>query len=120
MSDLFGSGFDRFWAAWPIHPRKGAKLACKKKWAATYCETQADQICKHVEWLKTTEQWRKSNGAFIPAPLTYINQQRWVGAEIPEMRRELTMAEQYQQRVAGAVAMPGHIADRLAQIRRGQ
>ena len=120
MSDLFSSGFDRFWSAWPIHPRKGAKLACKKKWASTYCETQADQIIKHVEWMKTTDQWRKDNGAFIPAPLVYLNQQRWDGAEIPQQRQELTMAEQYRQRVAGVVPMPEHIADRLAQIRRGQ
>jgi hypothetical protein len=82
---MFDSGFDKFWAAWPANPRKGEKSACKTKWEKTYCETQADQIVKHVTWMKTTEQWLKANGAFIPAPLVYLNQQRWDGSEVPEM-----------------------------------
>ena len=78
-------GFDNFWAAWPRSTRKGAKAACLAKWKKGYYETCADQIIKHVEWMKTTDDWRKQNGAFIPAPLVYLNQQRWDGAEIPEM-----------------------------------
>ena len=35
--------------------------------------------------MKTTDQWKKNDGAFIPAPLVYINQMRWDGAEVPEM-----------------------------------
>jgi hypothetical protein len=35
--------------------------------------------------MKTTDQWKKGDGAFIPAPLVYINQMRWDGAEVPEM-----------------------------------
>ena len=116
---MFESGFDRFWAAWPKHPRKGAKAACLAKWAKTYCETQADQIIKHVEWLKTTEQWKKDGGAYIPAPLVYLNQQRWDGAEIPEEKKPVTMADQYRERVASAVPMPEHIRQKLEQLRRG-
>jgi hypothetical protein len=69
--------------------------------------------------MKTTDQWRKDNGAFIPAPLVYLNQQRWDGAEIPEPPKKVTMAEQYRERMAGATTMPDHIRERLAQIRRG-
>jgi len=78
-------GFDKFWAAWPRSTRKGAKASCLAKWKKGYYETCADQIIKHVEWMKTTDDWRKQNGAFIPAPLVYLNQQRWDGAEVPEM-----------------------------------
>jgi hypothetical protein len=116
---MFESGFDRFWAAWPKSFRKGGKAACLAKWKKTYCETCADQIVKHVEWMKTTDQWRKDNGAFIPAPLVYLNQQRWDGAEIPEIKKPLTMEQEYQQRIANTVPMPDHIRERLAQIRRG-
>jgi hypothetical protein len=116
---MFESGFERFWAAWPKSPRKGAKAACLAKWKKHYYETCADQILKHVEWMKTTDQWRKDNGAFVPAPLVYLNQQRWDGAEIPEIKKPVTMAEQYQERIAGTVAMPDHIRERLAQLRRG-
>jgi hypothetical protein len=35
--------------------------------------------------MQTTDQWKKANGDFIPAPLVYINQMRWDGAEVPEM-----------------------------------
>jgi len=78
-------GFDNFWAAWPKSTRKGAKAACLKVWIKNYNETQTDQIIKHVEWMKTTDDWRKNQGAFIPAPLVYLNQQRWDGAEVPEV-----------------------------------
>ena len=85
MEQLIETGFDKFWAAWPKNPRKGAKSECKKKWDKFLCEHSLDQIIKHVEWMKTTEQWLKANGAFIPAPLVYLNQQRWDGAEVPEL-----------------------------------
>lgn len=82
--ELFESGFDRFWSAWPKHPRKGAKSKCQQVWNKSYCETCTDQILKHIAWMLTTDQWRKDGGAFIPAPLVYLNQQRWDGADIPE------------------------------------
>ena len=69
--------------------------------------------------MKTTDQWLTSNGAFIPAPLVYLNQQRWDGAEIPEPKKPASIAEQYQERVRGAVPMPDHIRERLVQLRRG-
>ena len=117
---MFDSGFDRFWKAWPASPRKGGKAACLAKWAKTYCETQADQIIKHVEWMKTTEQWKKDNGAFIPAPLVYLNQQRWDGAEIPEIKKPVLMGQQYAETMKGTVPMPDHIKERLQALRRGQ
>ena len=122
MPELFESGFDKFWNAWPKSPRKGAKAECKKKWVKLYCETCADQIVKHVEWMKTTDQWRQSNGAFIPAPLVYLNQQRWDGAEIPEIAPKdeidpaLRKIEEDRKR---AVSMPSDIREKLAQLRRG-
>jgi hypothetical protein len=92
---MFETGFDRFWAAWPKNPRKGAKQECSKKWKKYYCETHVDQILKHVEWMKTTDQWRKDNGAFIPAPLVYLNGQRWDGAEIPEVTSTVHVRDPY-------------------------
>ena len=77
--------FEDFWKAWPKSVRKGGKSTCKAKWDKLKLDLQADQIIKHVAWMKTTDAWTKSDGAFIPAPLVYINQQRWDGAEVPEM-----------------------------------
>jgi hypothetical protein len=119
---MFDSGFDKFWAAWPANPRKGAKSACKTKWEKTYCETQADQIVKHVTWMKTTEQWLKANGAFIPAPLVYLNQQRWDGAEVPEMASKTEVDPaliKIEKDRAKAVAMPEDVRRKLAELRKG-
>ena len=84
----FAPNFEAFWSAWPKnggrYSRKGGKAACLAVWNKRYHFTQADTIIKHVEWLKTTEAWLKDQGAYIPAPLVYLNQQRWDGAEIPD------------------------------------
>ena len=77
--------FEEFWNAWPKSTRKGGKAQCKQKWDKLKLDLQADQIIKHVTWMQTTDQWKKANGDFIPAPLVYINQMRWDGAEVPEM-----------------------------------
>jgi len=88
----FAPDFERFWNAWPKnggrYSRKGGKAACLAIWNKRYHFTQADQIIKHVEWLKTTADWLKDQGAYIPAPLVYLNQQRWDGADIPESPKE--------------------------------
>lgn len=121
MPELFETGFERFWKAWPASTRKGAKSECKKKWEKHYCETQTNQIIKHIEWLKTTEQWLKGNGAFIPAPLVYLNQQRWDGAEVPEMKPKPTIDPALAKIEADrkrAAPMPDHIRAKLAELRR--
>jgi hypothetical protein len=121
MPELFESGFERFWKAWPASTRKGAKSECKKKWEKHYCETQTDQIIKHIEWLKTTEQWLKGNGAFIPAPLVYLNQQRWDGAEVPEIKPKPTIdpaLAKIESDRKKASPMPEHIRAKLAELRR--
>lgn len=118
---MFDSGFDRFWEAWPKNPRKGAKAECKKKWDKLKCELSVDTIIKHIEWLKTTDQWKKQDGAFIPAPLVYLNQQRWDGAEIPEIKpptaKDDTLIKLEESR-RSAVPMPDHVRQQLAQLRK--
>lgn len=110
------SGFDRFWSAWPKSVRKGAKSACKAKWDKHYLETCADQIIKHVECMKTTDQWRTQNGAFIPAPLVYLNQQRWDGAEIPDLETGPDpVLEKIKEDKQKAAPMPAAVR---AQLRR--
>lgn len=115
-------GFEQFWKAWPKHPRKASKSLCLAKWKKTYCESCADQIIKHVEWLKTTDQWRKDNGAFIPAPLVYLNQQRWDGAEIPEVRTGKSEAKdpalvKIEQDEKLARPMPESVRERLRHLK---
>ena len=127
MDDLFGmpqmpkitdQGFEEFWEAYPRCDRKGEKAACKKKWAENYYFYQVNIILKHLDWMKTTPQWLRDNGAYIPAPKVYLNQQRWDGAEIPEAKPErdpvLVKLEEDRKK---ASPMPEHIRERLAQLR---
>lgn len=112
--------FEDFWKAYPSTPRKGGKAKCKQVWDKSYCDTQAEQILKHINWLKTTEQWLKLNGAFIPAPLVYLNQQRWDGAEVPEIKRTETALEAIEKSRAMSVPMPDEIRAKLQALRGKQ
>lgn len=72
-------GFLKFWNTWPTSSRKGGRTVCLRKWLAKGCERNAAAIVAHVESLKASRQW--ADPEFIPAPLTYLNQSRWDGAE---------------------------------------
>jgi hypothetical protein len=74
-------GFNRFWAAWPKHHRKGEKSECLKLWQKHGCEDLADAIIGHVERMKVCRDWTKDAGEYIPAPLVYVRNRRWEGAE---------------------------------------
>ena len=114
---MFESGFDKFWKAYPTSPRKGGKLLCRDKWVNRLYESNADQIIKHVVWMKTTESWLQKNGAFIPAPIVYLNQQRWDGAEIPEVKEIENPLVKLDEDRKKAVPMPDDIKARLDAIR---
>lgn len=77
------AGFAEFWQAWPRGPRKVAKQQCLNKWAKYGCADESSLIVQHVEKMKRSRDWTKDDGAFIPAPLVYLNQRRWEG-ELPE------------------------------------
>lgn len=73
--------FARFWAAWPSSSRKAARGKCLQLWTRGGFDAVAEQIVAHVEAMKLSLDWRKESGAFIPAPLVYLNQRRWEGAD---------------------------------------
>jgi hypothetical protein len=82
--------FLRFWGAWPKSTRKQSRGSCWERWRKADFDQVADQIVAHVEALKLSIDWRKDGGAFIPAPLVYLNQRRWEGADAsgdPEPKR---------------------------------
>ena len=109
--------FEQFWTAWPKSQRKGGKATCQAKWVKLKLDLQADQIIKHVEWMKTTDQWRKDGGAYIPSPAVYLNQRRWDGAEIPEVKKTINILEKLAEDRARAVPMPADVKARLDALR---
>lgn len=74
--------FAGFWEAWPKSSRKAARGKCSQLWTRGSFDAQADAILAHVEQMKLSIDWRKDGGAFIPAPLVYLNQRRWEGADV--------------------------------------
>lgn len=66
--------FPDFWAAWPSGERKQDRKKCLAKWQRCSWDKEADAIVAHVLAMKATRQWRDG---FEPAPLTYLNGERW-------------------------------------------
>lgn len=77
-------GFEQFWKTWPTSDRKQARGKCLEAWKKARCESVAAEILAHVEAMKASQSWTKQGGEFIPAPLVYLNNRRWEGAELGE------------------------------------
>lgn len=68
--------FDAFWNA---YPKKVGKDAARKAFAKRKPDDKLlGDILKAIEVQKTTEDWRKSDGQFIPHPATWLNKGRWM------------------------------------------
>lgn len=78
--DDSGGAFDRFWSAWPSSTHKAAKPQCRAKWESKGCDAIAERVMASLEAHKASSQWAKDKGAFIPAPLVWLNQERWEAA----------------------------------------
>jgi len=74
-------GFVQFWKTWPSNDRKQAKGKCLAAWKKAGAERDAAAVLAHVERLKDSESWKKQGGQFVPAPLVYLGQRRWEGAD---------------------------------------
>lgn len=67
--------FDGFWSA---YPRKQSKGDAQRAWVKL--NPNADlraSILQAIEVQKTSEDWTKDNGKFIPHPATWLNGRRW-------------------------------------------
>lgn len=73
-------GFALFWAAWPSSDRKQARGKCLDAWKKAGAEPHAALVVAHVERMKAGP-WTRDSGKYVPAPLTYLNQRRWEGAD---------------------------------------
>ena len=117
-------GFAEFWKTWPANEslcfpeyrRKVAKQQVLNKWARYECAREATLICQHVEWMKTQHDWTKDGGAFIPQPLTYLNQRRWDGWEPPVVRKQENVLEAIKAHKGAPI--PQEVRDKIAALTR--
>ena len=90
--------FEKFWQVWPSSQRKVAKAKCLQVWKRKQLGKHVDQIIANVKALKTSKQWVDG---FDPAPLTYLNQDRWADEVVAESKTSALpawAAEHYEAR----------------------
>ena len=57
---------------------KVAKIKAKTSWDKIEMDKSVfEKIMQGLRDYKTSDQWEKDDGEFIPHPTTWLNQQRW-------------------------------------------
>ena len=70
--------FNMFWEAYPKCFRKANEKGCRAKFVKIKNLKEIfPDIISSLEMQKHSKQWNEQDGQFIPAPLTWINQERW-------------------------------------------
>lgn len=73
--------FEAFWSA---YPRKVGKGAAQRSWKAAGATQDLLAAClSAISAQRSTEQWQRNNGQFIPHPATWLNQKRWMDQQAP-------------------------------------
>jgi hypothetical protein len=89
--DLYTSplkvGFDEFWSA---YPKKVGKKAAVKAWAKATDKPGVQEVIGKINELKSTKEWQKDGGQFIPHPATWLNEGRWDDAVKVDVKRSVT------------------------------
>ena len=74
-------GFELFWG---IYPKKRSKGQVEKAWAKIKPDEQLqDRILNALERAKTSADWQKDGGQFIPYPASWLNAKGW--EDVPEV-----------------------------------
>jgi hypothetical protein len=97
-----------FLVFWSVYPRKIGKQEASRIWNRLKPDqVLVDRILQAVREQKTSVEWTRENGQFIPHPKTWLNQGRWddepvqmnqmyQGAESVQMNQEHQSAESVQ------------------------
>lgn len=93
--------FEDFWKAYPKCFRKTNKKGCKSKFLKIEnLEQIFPDIIASLEMQKKSRQWNEKDGQFIPAPLTWINQERWT-VEDERTERQTVIEDMARQNFGG-------------------
>lgn len=88
------SGFDAFWAIYPVHREKPVAL---KTWKEHGCEPIAERILAKVELLKREDShWARG---FVKHPHRWLRDEGWHDDPIRAPKPPLSRAEQYAAKV---------------------
>jgi len=68
----------RFGEFWDAYPKKKAKGDAEKAWARINpSELLIEQILSAVQRAKTSKDWTREDGRYIPHPATWLNRKGW-------------------------------------------
>ncbi len=87
--NIYTTSFEKFWS---VYPRKAGKGKAFGSWNNINPDEQLlEKILTAVKEQKTSTDWKKDKGKFIPHPTTWLNQERW----LDELEHQETIAEQF-------------------------
>jgi hypothetical protein len=74
---------DKFNLFWKVYPKKKAKQNAEKAFQKINPDDLLlEVIISAIEKSKTTEEWIKEKGKFIPHPATWLNGKRWLDEDV--------------------------------------
>lgn len=77
ISTELGASFDRFWQAWP-DIRKVGKKEARLEWDRLRPDaTLTDAIIAALDVQRTSSDWLRDGGRYIPHPSRYLKNHRW-------------------------------------------
>ena len=93
-------GFEEFWKAFPKKKNKGQ---AERAWRSIAPDEQLQsKILAAIGRAKTSEQWAKEKGRFIPFPATWLNAKGWEDELLVDLPQEESWAEKKKKELAGA------------------
>lgn len=73
--NIYAQRFEEFWQA---YPRKRSKGQAERTWYKIKPDEQLhDRIMQSLEQAKTSVDWKKNKGQYIPYPSTWLNSKGW-------------------------------------------
>ena len=74
-SSMSDEGFEAFWKAYPRKEGKAKALDC---WRRQNLSAIQAKVINHLLVTKSTDQWTKDGGRFVPWGSTYLSQRRYL------------------------------------------
>lgn len=74
-SPELSNGWVEFWSE---YPRKDGKARAFELWKRQHLHAQQGVVMSHLRAIKTTDQWTRDGGKYVPHAATYLSQKRYL------------------------------------------
>ena len=109
--------FERFWEA---YPKKKSKGQAEKAWQKiSLSEHLLETILSVIEIAKTSEDWQKENGKYIPYPATWLNAKGWLDEYTPANKKTVEKSGKPPCKKCGSVTYTIRMGDLCLKCKEG-